>query len=235
MNIRPDANRDDLTGTRLWDVTAQRELFQVTRPSGGVMMSNLAFSPDRNAVAWVEIIEGKPTVVALDRVTHELRRMRTNHLIWVPWLAYSPDGKTIATASHDRSIELLDAKTGMVRETLVGHHSGVTTLAFSPDGRTLASGSDTGEVKLWDALSAQELISLDGHTGRVTRALFSPDGTRLATAGEGADSKGEVNLWHAPRDLTIRRASEAISTVSSTATTPIDVQGRDVRLQGQGG
>ncbi|GAC1421670.1 MAG: hypothetical protein NVSMB62_16830 [Acidobacteriaceae bacterium] len=65
-------------------------------------------------------------------------------------MAWSPDRKTIASGSHDNTIELWDVLTREARTPLLGHKGAVRSLAFSPDSLTLASGSNDNSVKLWD-------------------------------------------------------------------------------------
>jgi WD40 repeat protein len=65
-------------------------------------------------------------------------------------VAFSPDGKTLASGSADHTIKLWEVATGKEQATLKGHTRVVTSVAFSPDGKTLASGSTDKTIKLWD-------------------------------------------------------------------------------------
>jgi WD40 repeat protein len=72
------------------------------------------------------------------------------HAEGVPSVAFSPDGKTPASASQDRTVRLWDVRTAKEQAPLTGHTDWVLSVAFSPDGRTLASGSGDATVKLWN-------------------------------------------------------------------------------------
>lgn len=78
-------------------------------------------------------------------------------------IAFSPDGKTIASGCYDGTIRLWDLGTGTYKTRLTTYKVSVNSVAFSPDGRTLACGSDDGTVRLWDAHTGEHKKTLTGH------------------------------------------------------------------------
>src|SRR5262249_14398848 len=105
-------------------------------------------------------------------------------------VAFSPDGKTLATANTSGAIQLWDTATGAAGRTLPDLPTGVN-VACSPDGKTLASATWDAGVTLWDVLAAEVRAVLKGHTDTIERLTFSPDGKTLATASWD----GTVRLW----------------------------------------
>ena len=109
-------------------------------------------------------------------------------------MAFSPDGKRLASGSLDGTVKVWDATSGQETLTLKGHTEPVTSVAFRADGKRLASGSWDHSAKVWDAASGQEILTLKGHNRHVTSVAFSPDGTRLVSAA-GIDQT--VKVWDA--------------------------------------
>jgi WD40 repeat protein len=107
-------------------------------------------------------------------------------------VAFSPDGKILASASGDSdgTIKFWDSATGVAQDTLDGHGDGVRSIAFSPDGSLLASASKDHSVRLWDLATGVHYI-LRGHSRWVLSVAFSPDSKLLAS---GAEDK-MVKLW----------------------------------------
>ena len=107
-----------------------------------------------HSVRTARLLQADPsdhTIKLWDAATGKEIQTLTGHTSYVRSVAFSPDGKTIASGSWDQTIKLWDATTGKEIQTLSGHTDDVSSVAFSPDGKTIASGSDDTTIKLWDA------------------------------------------------------------------------------------
>jgi len=89
--------------------------------------------------------------------------VQTGHANSVNGLAFSADGKLLASAGGEKTIKVWDAGTGTQLHSLEGHTGPVYTVAFSPDGKAIASGSEDGTIKLWDSANGEQLRSFDAH------------------------------------------------------------------------
>lgn len=105
--------------------------------------------------------------------------VQVGHSRLVAAVAFSPDGRVLATGSADSTIKFWDVASGRELKTLKGHASVVLALEFSPDGQILASSSTDKTIKIWEAATGKELKTLEGHPDMVMSVSFSPDGKRL--------------------------------------------------------
>jgi WD40 repeat protein/tetratricopeptide (TPR) repeat protein len=138
------------------------------------------------------------------------------HASCVTSVAYSPDGRRLASGSRDGTARVWDALTGAELLALKGHTGYVTSVAYSPDGRRLASGGNDGTVRVWDARTGTELLALKGLAGGVSSVAYSPDGRQLASGGYDKT----VRVWDALTGAELLALTGHTGGVSSVAYSP---------------
>jgi WD40 repeat protein len=164
---------------RIWDVATVQMRKEITGP--GPRIWSVAVSADGACIAAVDS-DGNLGVseFATGRTVFSTRLK--GH--WKPKpLAYSPDGRWLASSTADCKIILWDARAYQVSAQFAGHKDDVRSLAFSADSRRLVSAGLDRTVRVWDVASG-ESRELPGHTDQVFTAVFHPDGMRIASAGK---------------------------------------------------
>ncbi len=162
-----------------------------------VPIFGVAISPDKSAVAasrgnQIHVYDAGSgayvrSLIDTGLVGDDKKAVKGAHVSLVESLAYSPDGKYLASGSY-QEVALWDARTGVLRKRITGFAERVVTLAFSHDGKLLATGggvpSQDGELKVFDVASGKQLHDVkNSHSDTVLGVCFSPDDKMLVSCG----------------------------------------------------
>ncbi len=187
---------------KLWDVKTSQEI--CTLSGHQLQVSAVAFSPippdgsilasasfDRTIRLW-EVDQAFECVGELKNLrNYNFSSILSGHIWAVLTVAFSPDGKILASGSDDNTIKLWEVNTGQLICTLVGHSWSVVAVTFSTDGEILISGSRDKTVKLWSVSTKKEIATLSGHVDSVSAVGVSPDAQQIVS---GSRDK-TIKLW----------------------------------------
>ncbi len=182
------------------ELATGKEVRRLANPDGFHFVV-AAFAPDGRMAAAGGPAQNGAIIILWDVATgKEIRRLNSpgagsaNSTSYAPlrWIAFAPDGKTLAGGGADQSVRLWDVATGNEVRRFTGDTQGrVQFVAFTPNNKLLVSAGEDWVIRLWDVATGQLVRQLKGDIAMMRVVALSPDGKLLASAGR----IGTIHLW----------------------------------------
>ncbi|TDL19786.1 WD40 repeat-like protein [Rickenella mellea] len=151
-------------------------------PSESLVARNFKYFVNTMVLTKGHKKQWSPCVLVIDR-----------HTSIVTSVAFSPNGQTIASGSHDKTVRMWNASTGApIGKPFFGHTEGVISVAFSPGGHQIVSGSDDKTLRIWNIHTCTTVAILKGHDSEVTSVAYSSNGQLIASGSNDYT----VRMWN---------------------------------------
>ncbi|MFN6275813.1 MAG: protein kinase domain-containing protein [Microcystis sp.] len=183
---------------------------------GGVLLLGVGITQAYGYFKYLEFPASPQLLISDLSSLRFLDKTLTGHSNVVWSVAYSPDGRYLASGSWDKTIKIWEVATGKQLRTLTGHSDWVNLVVYSPDGRYLASGSYDKTIKIWEVATGKQLRTLNGHSDWVKSVVYSPDGRYLASG----DGDNTIKIWEVATGKELRTLTGHSDPVLSVVYSP---------------